>query len=370
MKKAFTVAELALTVAALCLIAGLIVYAIILGLQEAVRNKRISTAKIKFASAVEMMYLNQAIGSYYGEDEYTTERFVNELQKYIKLVKICKSDEIENCWPYKTLTLADDTKYEIKNARNGSVFGISTNSTTNYNSNTVAIVTFDNTYMLLAYNSRCTTSAPDRKNPNSNQEFNVATACVAGIMDVDGEEKPNKIGVDVPLIYSAGSFADACIMVIDSTCIVSVGTLTGKEGVTKNECLQNMKNWGISQAQCPPEGMVSYWLSAVKECGGWANIASPNEINSILNYMYKDSDIKMWEKNKNLNYIQKSAQKLGLPNPVKKPYYLMSYNLMGNYPNWSINTMEVTPKSADLHPIIKSMYDPKTYTNVWFVCTR
>ena len=55
------------------------------------------------------MALNNKIGPYYAD---TTE-FVSELGNYLKIAKVCKNDELSECFGYEELKLTNGEIYSL-----------------------------------------------------------------------------------------------------------------------------------------------------------------------------------------------------------------------------------------------------------------
>ena len=133
----------------------------------------------------------------------TTMDFVNVLKKYIKIDKICESNEIENCWPTKQVTARSGDVYDVKKAKTRKdIMGSEINGKDNAN---VGIVLSDGAHLILTYD-------PDDEGLEMGSETaynsvllpvgdgveeyknysNNAMKGLAFIMDVNGSKGPNK----------------------------------------------------------------------------------------------------------------------------------------------------------------------------------
>ena len=77
----------------------------------------------------------------------TTELFVDELEKFLKVSKRCDNEHLSECWPSKTVKTSDGRDFNINNARTGN------NLNLDYNSDTVGLVLADGAAIILSYNT-------------------------------------------------------------------------------------------------------------------------------------------------------------------------------------------------------------------------
>ena len=77
MKKAFTMAEVLITLVVIGIVAVFILQVSFVNVQDKVRSDQVKTAKIKFAKAMEMMILANEVGPYYGSGSDVTLKFVD-----------------------------------------------------------------------------------------------------------------------------------------------------------------------------------------------------------------------------------------------------------------------------------------------------
>ncbi len=114
----------------------------------------------------------------------STEDFVDELTKHLKVTKVCKKN-LENCWPTKTVTDANGEEFDVSTVKtseniNKKYFG----------TNAVGLVLADGAHIILAYNKSATpileteATRPEGNTTNSTQS-------IAFVMDVNGGRGPN-----------------------------------------------------------------------------------------------------------------------------------------------------------------------------------
>lgn len=198
-KYAFTLAETLITITIIGIVAAITLPNFIYNIQQMIRNEQARTVKYKLTLATDKMKSLGLIGPY-----STTEDFVNELQKHLKIVKVCKSNNLSDCWPTDSINIANSsvqvntlvTGNDIKSLVLGSM-----------NSDTIGIVTADGTPMLLTYSPRCTPLEAERTynwitDDNHKPVTNATTNCICALFDVNGNKKPNFLGKDVRTLNS------------------------------------------------------------------------------------------------------------------------------------------------------------------------
>ena len=77
----------------------------------------------------------------------STDEFVDEFSKYIKISTRCDADHIADCWPTKTVTTTDGETYDVSKAKTGMNLNLKDNK-----SNNVGIILADGATLILTYN--------------------------------------------------------------------------------------------------------------------------------------------------------------------------------------------------------------------------
>ncbi len=77
----------------------------------------------------------------------STDEFVDEFSKYIKISTRCDADHIADCWPTKTVTTSDGETYDVSKAKTGKNLNLKDNK-----SNNVGIILADGATLILTYN--------------------------------------------------------------------------------------------------------------------------------------------------------------------------------------------------------------------------
>ena len=144
-RKAFTVAEMLITLVVIGVIAAITVPWFIDHQSIKINDQRNDNIVAKMKHAVGMMRANGELDLSYA----STDDFVDSLQKYLKINKRCNSNELDKCWPTKTVTKATGETFEIKNAKTRSALGFNDDYGSNQN---VGLILADGTHMILTYN--------------------------------------------------------------------------------------------------------------------------------------------------------------------------------------------------------------------------
>ena len=77
----------------------------------------------------------------------STDEFVDEFSKYIKISTRCDADHIADCWPTKTVTTTDGETFDVSQAKRGKNLQLPQNKSDN-----VGIILADGATLILTYN--------------------------------------------------------------------------------------------------------------------------------------------------------------------------------------------------------------------------
>ena len=194
-KTAFTLAEVLITLGIIGVVAAVTLPVLITNIQERVQKEQVRSAKYKLTLATDKM---KSLGLL-GESYPSTQAFVTELSKHLKLAKICDNDHLRDCWPSDEINQADGTTKQVSELTNGQslkALALGTKDTT-----TMGIITADGVPMILVYSPKCTPLESEKtyswSTIDNKPETNATTNCISAIMDINGKNKPNRIGKDV-----------------------------------------------------------------------------------------------------------------------------------------------------------------------------
>lgn len=282
-KTAFTLAEVLITLGIIGVVAAITIPTILTNVNERVNSTRQANVAYKITQATDKMKsLGLLNGSY-----KTTDAFVDELQKHLKIAKRCDASHIADCWPTEKVTTADGEEFYVKNAKLGKNLSIKGNT-----SNNVGLVLADGASIILTYNQNSTgmdvseaTVAQTKTLPvgfGKTEEFaytSNTTGAIDFVMDVNGKKGPNSETRDNKhkdiRSFKVAKFSKGCAGTeIDGIgCLVDLGT--------SYECLNNgtddYKKWD------PKGGRYrSCWGGAKKACDNIGmELPNQKEINQI-----------------------------------------------------------------------------------------
>ena len=213
----------------------------------------------------------------------STDAFVDELQKHLKISKRCNASNLRGCWPYDTVDLGNGKTWDISKTKTGSQLGMETNDKQDYSSNNVGIVTADGTPMILSYNKKCPAIDSAEKlswsTTDNKPESHPSASCVAAVFEINGTGKPNKLSNDV-VLFNANKLGNACAFELDGKCF---GAPFSPSYLTKAECEAEKGNLGIRE--CGYE--TDYWAGAVKQCGGVSKMPTADDLAKLASQLYK-----------------------------------------------------------------------------------
>ena len=184
----FTLAEVLITLGIIGVVAAMTIPTLIQDYNQRSWNTGATVFNRKLGEALKVMNSQSSLAGF-----ATTQDFVNELSKHIKITNTCDSDELTNCFTSEIFTTGDtiDTT-KLKAAKN-------LNKDGNYGTETIGVQFADGVTALVAYNPRAT------QDPYSNQVVNVTgsgksvglgTDALAILYDVSGAKSPNSYGND------------------------------------------------------------------------------------------------------------------------------------------------------------------------------
>ena len=277
--KGFTLAEVLITLAIIGIVAALTIPTLVQNYQEKAWNTASQVFQRKLGEALRVMNVQGTLAGY-----TTTEAFVDELSKHIKITRICENDDITTCFA-DTVTWGDEEvdMSKVKKAKN---FGQE-----DWDTNTVGVQFANGVNGVIAYNPDC------RQNQFSNDvitigENGIGTDCLAILYDVDGFKNPNTADKDINSLNVnklAGSL-NCAIELSDGTCFTAPFIPTA---VTKAECEQLVAE-GYPIKECYRES--DYWAGAVKACKDMgSSLPSQEQLDQLARALYPGTEISTTE---------------------------------------------------------------------------
>ena len=308
-KSAFTLAEVLITLSIIGIVAALTLPVLNDAINKKVRAEQIRTVKYKFTKATDKMNSLGLIGPY-----ENTDAFVAQLQKHLKIAKICTANKLRACWPYDNVILQDGKEWDISKTQTGKQLMMNSDEYNDYTSPNVGIITADGTPMILNYNKKCAALDPVKLyswTTEDNKPVSNATAgCVAAVFEINGSRKPNSLSKDV-ILFNANGLGTSCAIELDSgKCFTAPFSPVP---VTIAEC-EEMKAKGMLD-NCYYNN--DYFGGAVKQCGGKANLPTQADLTKIANAIYKGNPVISPSATTDfLTYVSGTASDLGLPEPT------------------------------------------------------
>ena len=232
-KIAFTLAEVLITLAIIGVVAAMTIPTLVANYQEKSWNTAASVFNRNLGESLRMMnVLNELKGL------ESSEQFVSNLSKYMKVTATCDNTKLTNCfnnevvWNNETVAVSD-----IKTAKNL--------GKDDWGTNVVGLQLANGTSALVAYNPDCDGNV---RHITSDNNVGLTTECVAVVFDTSGSKTPNMFGKDLRSVNvsSIGKSPDITWDYIVATCNPETGTY----GLVQNSCIENLINSVDNQEQC------------------------------------------------------------------------------------------------------------------------
>ena len=286
-KNAFTLAEVLITLAIIGIVAALTIPTLIQNYQTRAWNTASQVFQRKLGEALKVMNVQGTLAGY-----TTTEAFVDELSKHIKITRICENDDITTCFS-DTVTWGDEEvdMSKVKKAKN---FGQES-----WNTNTVGVQFANGVNGIIAYNQNCT------QNQFNNNFITVGTNgigtdCLAVLYDVDGFKNPNTQQQDLRGLNVLSLAESNCVIDLsDGVCFTAPFKPTphvwkgcDTSGTTSDpDDLAFMSEYGIRNCMNSDRGTNDYWAGAVKTCKDMGS-SLPSDADSIklAEILYQDTN--------------------------------------------------------------------------------
>ncbi len=270
MQKGFTLAETLITLAIIGVVAAITMPTLINNYQTKVWSTSSQVFERKLEDALKVMNSQEVLAGY-----SSTEDFVNEFKKHIKINKICNNNEVSKCFIDKiTWNIIDiSTGTESQTIISSDLKNSADLGHADWNTNSVGIQFSNGVSGIIAYNPNCT------QNPYSNQV--TGTNCIALVYDTTGFKSPNTFTKD---IRGLNSYLGNCAFKDGSVCF---GAPFFPDPVGKSDCDAKKDELGINDCY----NVDDYWAGAANTCGGVNKMATPSQIAHIADYIYNTSGI-------------------------------------------------------------------------------
>ena len=268
--KAFTLAEVLITLAVIGVVAALTIPGLIKNYNE----KAWSTAKSVFEKRLEVatrqMNTEEKLAGY-----SNTMDFVNELKKYIKITKVCDNSELTKCFEKHVIWNEEDKPIDISTVTESSGFGL------DWHTETVGVQFANGINAIIVYNPK-TTQEP------FNNQFSATNNSMAILYDVSANKTPNTNGKDIGQINVLElANNNGCLFPEKDLgfCISRVlSSDTGYRAMSPSECSQAVSEGKLGITNCYVSN--DYWAGAVKACGGTSKMTNQTHLAQLGKYLY------------------------------------------------------------------------------------
>ena len=217
-KVAFTLAEVLITLAIIGIVAALTMPTLLKNVAERENSETQANIAQKITKSMDLMRADGGLERTYA----STDDFVDELSKYLKISTRCDAAHIANCWPTKTVTTSDGETYDVSKAKTGKNLNLKDNKSDN-----VGLILADGSSLILTYNPNAGIIGDgDTVTPSfadlpigfgRTKKFAYTTSVTAPIdfvMDVNGFKGPNsetRNGKQYDIrSFKVAKFSDGC----------------------------------------------------------------------------------------------------------------------------------------------------------------
>ena len=261
-KAAFTLAEVLITLAIIGIVAALTIPTLVQNFQTRSWDTASEVFQRKLEESLKVMNVQGTLAGY-----TTTEAFVDELSKHIKITRICENDDITTCFADKVTWGTENEEVEMSDVKRASHFGQET-----WGTNTVGVQFANGVNAVIAYNPECV------QNQYSNQI--TGTSCLAILYDVDGFKNPNTQNKDLRSINVSSLGGSSCSFEVGGICF---GALFKPTALTAAECEAQKGELGINACYYDSD----YWAGAVKACHDQGKrLPNDSELTTLANDLY------------------------------------------------------------------------------------
>ena len=265
-KLAFTLAEVLITLAVIGIVAVMTIPNLVQNYQSKAWNTADTVFSRKLTEALKIMNTQGTLAGY-----NSTESFIKELSKHLKITKTCTNSNLTACFDDKISMRKNVVEVDINKVKTSADLGQS-----DWGTNVVGFQLASGVTGLMAYNPKCT----------QDQYSNQITGgdCLAVLYDVSGYAKPNFVSKDIRSNGNVTRVADKefCFWEFDDG--VCIGTpFQAITPLSSEECQTHKDEWQIKY--CRPKD-DDYWGGAVKVCGGISKLPSPEQLAQLATQIY------------------------------------------------------------------------------------
>ena len=291
--KGFTLAEVLITLAIIGIVAVLTIPTLVQNFRQDAWDTASEVFQRKLEESLKVMNVQGTLAGY-----TTTEAFVDELSKHIKITRICDNDDITTCFADKVTWGTENEEVEMADVKRASHFGQDS-----WGTNTVGVQFANGVNGVIAYNPTETC----KQDPYSNQI--TGTSCLAILYDVDGFKNPNTQNKDLRSINVSSLGGSSCSFEVGGICF---GTPFQPTALTAADCNANKGKYGIQTCRTTDD---DFWGGAMKACADQGKrLPNDSELTTLANDLYNTTvgggDGEVVE---NLTMDEEKASSYGIP---------------------------------------------------------
>ncbi len=261
-KRAFTLAEVLITIVTLGILAVMVLPSFHSGINDKVYENSKKVFKGKFKEALHRMRVDGALAKRYD----TTREFVDTLSKYIRIGQICDNTDLVSCFPSEVNASKNAILYDTTQLKTTDNLGAT------FTADLVGMAFGDGTKAIIGYNPTCRIMSTYDVNAN-------VTECLVMIYDVNAKQDPNTIDYDMATINLNN---DA-----DDDDEIEIGEVFTPRSYTYNECIDAV-NKGAPIKACKSDD--DYWAYSVDKCFKQGKrLPTRLELKEIANKLYGET---------------------------------------------------------------------------------
>ena len=341
--KGFTLAEVLITLAIIGIVAALTIPTLVQNYQTKAWNTASEVFQRKLEESLKVMNVQGTLAGY-----TTTEAFVDELSKHIKITKICKNDDITSCFEDKVYWGSENEEIDTTILKTAKNFGLE-----EWDTEILGVQFANGTTGLIAYNPNC------YQDPYSNQVDTLN--CLAILYDTSAYKLPNTSSKDLRSI-NVSKLGLSCFKEFEGMCILAEAFTPDASPITEEDC-NNLISEGYLKECFAGNDPVAVAANTCRSLGG--RLTNREELAKIASYIYEtpisaDRDDTSWSLYRN---IEKASE--------------FGYVFRGNVLAYAYTSDEVEGERADVYefaygPFQAYFYqgDRFTYGPYWAVCVH
>ena len=298
---AFTLAEVLITLGVIGVVAALTMPTLLKNIAERSNSEAQANLAQKITKSMDLMRADGGLERTYN----STDEFVDEFSKYIKISTRCDADHIADCWPTKTVTTSDGKTFDVSKAKTGKNLNLKDNK-----SNNVGIILADGATLILTYNPNAGIIGDgDTVTPSfadlpigfgRTKKFAYTTSVTSSIdfvMDVNGFKGPNseaRNGKQYDIrSFKVAKFSKGCAGkdISGIGCVYPLPSYSpikaGSEEMKKWD-----PDWTSEKVGSYYASMDNYWAGAKKACDDIGmSLPDKSKLQSLYQAGQKDSSL-------------------------------------------------------------------------------